>query len=228
MKIHFIQHVAFEYPGSLIDWTAEHNHTISFTKIFESIAFPALTGFDMLVIMGGPMGVYEEEKYDWLKKEKPFIKSAIDAKKKVLGICLGAQFIADVLGAKVYPHTLKEIGWWPVEKVNNHPLVQHLPQQFTTFHWHGDTFTLPEGAIHLFKSKGCEQQGFIYNNHVAGLQFHMEVKPDLLNGMTEHERRSLIPEGFVQSEQDIVAGIEKHIPFQKEFMTGFVETFARL
>ena len=108
MKIHFIQHVAFEYPGYLLHWAQQEQHEISFTKIFETVSFPTVENFDMLIVMGGPMGVYEEEKYHWLKEEKIFIKHAIDAKKKVLGICLGSQLVAEALGAKVYQHTIKE------------------------------------------------------------------------------------------------------------------------
>ena len=94
--------------------------------------------------------------------------------------------VAEALGAKVYSHAVKEIGWFPVEKVFNHPLTDFLPPTFTTFHWHGDTFNLPNGAIQLFKTKACDQQGFVYN-HVATLQFHMEVREDLLQEMAAHE-----------------------------------------
>ena len=103
--------------------------------------------------MGGVMSVYEENKYAWMKAEKEFIKKSIEANKKVLGICLGAQFIAEVLGAKVFSHTKKEIGWFELEKVLQHTLTDKLPQTFTTFHWHGDTFTLPDNSIHLFKTR---------------------------------------------------------------------------
>src|SRR5450432_104084 len=110
MPIHFIQHMPFEYPGSIADWATENNHTTSYTKVFEDASFPTTGSFDMLVIMGGVMGVYEEDEYDWMPAEKSFIKRSIEAKKKVLGVCLGSQFIAEALGAKVFPHTTKEIG----------------------------------------------------------------------------------------------------------------------
>ncbi|MFT4155777.1 type 1 glutamine amidotransferase [Parafilimonas sp.] len=228
MHIHFIQHMPFEHPASIADWAAEKSHATAYTKVFEEAAFPLADSFDMLVIMGGVMGVYEEDKYSWMPAEKTFIKQAIEAKKKVLGVCLGAQFIAAALGAKVFPHTLKEIGWLPVEKVTPHPLTNHLPHTFTTFHWHGDTFTLPDTAIHLFKTKGCAQQGFVYNNHVVGLQFHAEVKEDLLNGMTEHERAELIKADFVQTEAELKTLMQQHISLQKQYMFGFLETFAQL
>jgi GMP synthase-like glutamine amidotransferase len=228
MHIHFIQHMPFEYPASIADWAAEKNHTTTYTKVFEDTAFPATDTFDMLVIMGGVMGVYEEDQYAWMPAEKSFIKNAIESKKKVLGVCLGAQFIAEALGAKVFPHTQKEIGWLPVEKVMPHKLTEKLPQTFTTFHWHGDTFTLPQNAVHLFKTKACEQQGFIYNGHVAGLQFHMEVKEDLLNGMTENERAELIKDEYVQTEDEIKNLMKEYISQQEKFMYYLLDAFVQL
>ena len=228
MHIHFIQHMPFEYPGSIADWPAEKNYTTTYTKVFKDATFPLTNTFDMLVIMGGVMGVYEEDQYAWMPAEKSFIKNAIESKKKVLGVCLGAQFIAEALGAKVFPHTLKEIGWLPVEKVMPHKLTEKLPQTFTTFHWHGDTFTLPKNAVHLFKTKACGQQGFVYNNHVAALQFHMEVKEDLLQGMTENERAELIKDTYVQTEEEIKNLMKQHISQQQKFMYDLLEAFVQL
>jgi GMP synthase-like glutamine amidotransferase len=220
--------MSFEYPGTITDWTDEKNYTTTYTKIFEDAVFPSLDSFDMLVIMGGVMGVYEEDKYHWMNAEKSFIKNTISENKKVLGICLDAQFIAEVLGAKVFPHTKKEIGWYEVEKVSQHKLTDKLPQKFTTFHWHGDTFTLPDNAIHLFKTNACEQQGYVYDNHVAGLQFHMEVKEDLLKGMTENEHDKLIKADYVQTEDEIKKLTTNYISLQKKFMYNFLEAFINL
>jgi len=228
MHVHFIQHVAFEYPGSILDWALANNHTTSYTKVFEGDAFPSPATYDMLIIMGGPMGVYEEDIHPWMKDEKHCIKAAIDAGKKVLGVCLGSQFIASVLGETVAPHTLKEIGWWPVQKVQKHPLTDGLPAEFTTFHWHGDTFNLPQGAIQLFRTTQCEQQGFVYNDHVVGLQFHMEVKQDLLEGMTEHESNELTGIGFVQNLQTIQQHLAEEAPKQKLYMHTFLNNFTAL
>ncbi|MEP6466195.1 MAG: type 1 glutamine amidotransferase [Parafilimonas sp.] len=228
MRIHFIQHMPFEHPASIADWATENNHTTTYTKIFEDAIFPSTETFDMLIIMGGVMSVYEEDKYAWMKAEKSFIKKSIEENKKVLGICLGAQFIAEALGAKVFPHTKKEIGWFEVEKVSPHTLTDNLPQTFTTFHWHGDTFTLPEKAVHLFKTKTCDQQGFIYNNHVAGLQFHVEIKEDLLKSMIENERSELIKNDHVQTEDEINTLTHEHIKYQQKYMYKFLDSFSGL
>jgi GMP synthase-like glutamine amidotransferase len=215
----------FEYPASIADWAAEKSHTTTYTKVFEDAIFPSTDNFDVLIIMGGVMGVYEEDIYPWMPEEKAFIKRSIEAKKKVLGICLGSQLVAEALDASVFPHTRKEIGWFAVEKVSGHELTDKLPQTFTTFHWHGDTFTLPENAIHLFNTEACAQQGFVYKDHVAGLQFHMEVKEDLLNNMTENERTELIKAEYVQTEEEIKTLMPQYINQQKKFMYDFLDTF---
>jgi GMP synthase-like glutamine amidotransferase len=231
MRIHFIQHVLFEHPGYLLTWAKQQNHSVSTSYIYEPKALPALEDFDMLIIMGGPMGAYEEDKYDWLKKEKQFVAATINAGKKVLGICLGCQVIANVLGANVYLHTQKEIGWWPVHKVaanKTHLLLKNLPDTFTTFHWHGDTFDLPNGVTHLFYSDACAHQGFLYKNHVAGLQFHAEVQDDLLHDMTENDKAQLVPSAYVQSEDEINKLLPLHVDAQHEYLSSFVEAFIML
>jgi GMP synthase-like glutamine amidotransferase len=228
MHIHFIQHIAFEYPGSMIKWAGENNHGTSFTKIFEPFLFPAPGEFDMLIVMGGPMGVYEEDKFPWIIEEKKFIQTSIAAGKKVLGICLGSQLVANVLGAKVYPHTCKEIGWWPVHKTTYHPLTASLPEKFISFHLHGDTFDLPPGATQLFRTEGCEQQGFIYKNKIAAIQFHPEIEYDLLQNMIEHEKETFIQSTYIQTEEEIRKDAYQQLPRQPAYMQVFLENFVKL
>ena len=228
MRIHFIQHVLFEHPGYLLNWAKQHNHSVAITYIYEAKPLPSLNDFDILIIMGGPMGAYEEDKYEWLKSEKQFIKQAIDAGKKLWGICLGCQLIAAVLGSGVYPHTQKEIGWWPIKKVSDLSLVKNLPDEFTTFHWHGDTFDLPGEAIQLFYSEACAQQGFIYKDHVAGLQFHAEVQDDLLHDMTEHDKAQLVSSAYVQSEDEINKLLPLHVAAQHQYISSFIDAFVEL
>lgn len=225
MHLHFIQHVSFEYPGSLIDWADEYGHTYSFTKIFENEVYPPIHSFDMLIVMGGPMGVYEENEYAWMKTQKQFLKEVIASKKKLLGICLGSQFIAEALGAKVYKHTYNEIGWFDVYKKEKHAVTENLPETCMAFHWHGDTFSLPEGAVQLFRSNACGQQGFIYSDHVMALQFHPEINAKLLYSMIEHERHELVKADFVQEEEDIKKLGEKYLPAQKQFIYSLMDAF---
>ena len=134
--------------------------------------------------MGGPMGIYDHEEHPWLMAEKKIIRQAIDGGKTVLGICLGAQLIADVLGANVYPGPQKEIGWFPIQRADDAP--DFLPDELTVFHWHGDTFEIPDGAIRLASSEACENQGFVYNDRVVALQFHMETTPESMEALIEN------------------------------------------
>jgi GMP synthase-like glutamine amidotransferase len=228
MRIHFIQHVAYESPGYLVQWATEQNHTVSFTKMFESPVFPSIDDFDWLIVMGGPMGVYDEDKFSFLETEKEFIHSVIGAGKKVLGICLGSQLVAEALGAKVYPHSQKEIGWWPVKKTadgKTNPVIESLPDEYITFHWHGDTFDLPAGSVHLLQSDACPHQAYLYNDQVMGLQFHMEAIPDLVKAMVENGRSELVPNTWIQSEKDIQVNQEHYAANNRlisDLLTAFV------
>lgn len=231
MRVHFIQHVSFENPGNLLHWAKEENHTVTFTIMEEDPALPNLEAFDMLVIMGGPMGVYEEDIYDWLKPEKEFIKAAIYSGKKVLGICLGSQLIAEALGSKVYPHIEKEIGWWPVHKLKNESaakLMEGLPDNFITYHWHGDTFDLPEGAVQLFKTNACSQQGFLWGKNVATIQFHPEATNELVMAMINHGKDELVESPYIQTKSGMISVLPKHIPLQPSYMRSFVKNFLGL
>jgi GMP synthase-like glutamine amidotransferase len=158
---------------------------------------------DWLIVMGGPMSVYEENIYPWLKDEKIFIRKAIDAGKTVIGICLGSQFIADVLGAKVYPNNIKEIGWLNVTKAAEHEITRNFQETFSVFQWHGDTFDIPEKAVKLFQSEVCSNQAFIFDNRVLALQFHYEATAESINEMLIHGADELIPAATVQSAQEI-------------------------
>jgi GMP synthase-like glutamine amidotransferase len=227
MRIHFIQHVAYESPGYLLQWAAEQNHIVSFSRMFESPLFPSMDDFDWLIVMGGPMGVYDEDKFSFLKSEKEFIRSVISAGKKVLGICLGSQLVAEALGANVYPHSQKEIGWWPVKKTaggKTNPVTGSLPVEYLTFHWHGDTFDLPAGSVHLLQSDACPHQAYLYNDQVMGLQFHMEAIPDLVKAMVENGKTELVPGNWIQSEKDILQN-QDHYAANNRLLSALLTAF---
>lgn len=207
MKIHCIQHVEFETLGTIVEWIEERNHSLSITRLYENQNFPSLDNFDLLIVMGGPMNIYEYEKYPWLRKEKTFLKEAISAGKAVLGTCLGAQLIADALKAEVFKNNDKEIGWFPVFRIkqeSENPLLKGIPEDFIAFHWHGDTFSLPEGAIRLFESEVCKNQGFIYKNRVIGLQFHLEMSNRTIKNVIENCRDELIEGTYIQNEEEML------------------------
>ncbi|AAM06339.1 type 1 glutamine amidotransferase [Methanosarcina acetivorans] len=208
MKIHCIQHVNFETPGTITEWIAQKNHFLSTTHLYENESFPKIETFDLLIVMGGPMNIYEYEKYTWLREEKAFLEKAITGGKAVLGICLGAQLLADVLKAEVFKNNYKEIGWFPVsaeraEKAEI-PLLEGIPEDFPAFHWHGDTFSLPGGAKRLFENEACKNQGFIYENRVIGLQFHLEMSNQTIKNVIENCRDELIEGKYIQKEDEML------------------------
>ncbi|OPX57011.1 GMP synthase-Glutamine amidotransferase [Oceanospirillum multiglobuliferum] len=176
MRIHVLQHVAYEGLGSIARWAEKKGYPLSYTRFFEDDGLPDHESYDLLLILGGPMSANDDYNVSWLQTEKSFISEAIEQGKMVMGICLGAQLIARVLGARVYRNTHREIGWFPITTTPN-AMVLGLPQQFQAFHWHGDTYDLPDGAIAIGKSEGCANQGFIYQDRVIGLQFHLETTP---------------------------------------------------
>jgi GMP synthase-like glutamine amidotransferase len=178
MHIHYIQHVAFEGLGSIEPWAQQNAHFLTGTRPYLNEIFPPIEGIDLLIVMGGPMNIYEESQYPWLVAEKRFLDKAISKGRSVLGICLGAQLLASVLGARVYAGKNKEIGWFPVETTetaSTSPLFSAFPHCLEAFHWHGDTFDIPQGAKHVARSAGCENQAFVYDERIVGLQFHLET-----------------------------------------------------
>lgn len=228
-RLHYIQHVPFETPGSIIGWANANSVSLSATHVYHDELFPDPDEFDLLVIMGGPMGIHDEAKYGWLKPEKDFINAAIEANKPVVGICLGAQLVANVLGASVRKNKYKEIGWYPVNVTMENgsiDVTRSLPRDFTAFHWHGDTFDLPTGAVRIASSEACRNQGFVYRHHVIGLQFHLEVTENALIEMVKNGRHELNVDQFVQPPQSIIDNRE-HISTNNEYMSRIMTNLAK-
>lgn len=207
IRVHFVQQVPFETPACLEELTEAHACSCSYSRLYENAHFPPISSFDLLIIMGGPMNIYEEKTHPWLKDEKQFIEKAIRANKKVLGICLGAQLLADVLGANVTQNRFKEIGWFPVHLTGEGDecrLCQGFSKTFTPFHWHGDTFSIPNGAKRIAWSEACENQGFVYDDHVVALQFHLETTKKSMQELIGNCRNELEDNApYIQKSQDL-------------------------
>lgn len=209
--VHYLQHVPFEALGSIEAWLSANHHTVSSTHLYAQEPLPDVTALEMLVVMGGPMGIYDYHEHPWLKPEKQFIRACIEAGKPVLGICLGAQLIADVLGGKVTRNPEKEIGWFPIEVTaqgRDTRIGQLLADAGDVFHWHGDTFAMPPGAIHLARSAACAHQAFLYDGRVLGLQFHLEVTPAGAAALCSECAHELVPARYVQTANEILAPAE--------------------
>lgn len=207
MRAHVFRHVSFEGPANIEPWLRSRGAEISETRMFESAALPAVEDVDLLIVMGGPMSVNDEAEHPWLVTEKRFIRQAIAADKAVIGVCLGAQLIANALGARVYPNAEKEIGWFPVYAAPNdtkHPLFP-FPAQTEAFHWHGETFDLPEGATRLARSAACENQAFQIGRRVIGLQFHLETTEESARAIVENCSDELVPARYVQTGEAILS-----------------------
>lgn len=208
MRIHCLQHVPFEGPAGIADWARDHGHALSVSALYADEVCPAHSAFDWLVVMGGPMGVDDEPDHPWLRDEKRFIGETIAAGKTVVGVCLGAQLIAQVLGARVYRNPEKEIGWFPIELTEAgraSSLCGFLPPRFRAYHWHGDTFELPPGAVQLARSQVCEQQVFLYEERVLGLQCHLESTPASVADIVHHCADEIVPGPHIQSAERMLA-----------------------
>lgn len=207
MNIHWIQHVPFEGIGSIGSWAMHRGHHIHSTRLYQQDSLPAMKEIDWLIVMGGPMNIYEEDKYPWLVEEKRFINESIQAGKTVIGICLGAQLIANVLGSKVYAGRHKEIGWFPVLKTGEaakSPIFSDFPSEIKAFHWHGDTFELPPGCVRIAESAACRNQAYIFEDRVLGLQFHLEITKQGAEELISNCGNELIEKPFIQRAENIL------------------------
>ncbi len=217
MRAHYLQHVPFEGPGSIEPWLRTAGYGITNTRFFESSELPNLSQIDLLIVMGGPMSANDHDEFPWLIQEMQFIRSVVQSGKPVLGVCLGAQLIAKAMGAQVYQNREKEIGWFPIHGVA--PVdgsAFRCPSFLDVFHWHGETFDLPSGAVCLAQSRGCKNQAFQLGQSVIGLQFHLETTPESARAIVSHCRAELVPSTYVQQETAIMgAASEKYLAINK-------------
>jgi len=223
MKVLIIKNVVNEGPGTIEDFLKEKNIDYKIAEFSKDEIVNTSDGYTHLVIMGGPMAVYEMDKYPYLIKEAILIEDFIKKQKSVLGICLGAQMIAHVLGARVYPAGIKEIGWYLLEitpegmqdetirslSINGH--------QTEVFQWHGDTFDIPVNGVRVVTSKQCKNQAFRYHNNVYALQFHIEVNPDMIKEWFEEEKEYNLQEMLKHTESIYAEYYSRALKFYEKF-----------
>ena len=228
LRIHCLMHVPFEDAANIGVWAAARGHQMRQIRLYEGELPPAADEVDMLAIMGGPMDVYEYDRYTWLRSEKRFIETVVSRGRIVVGVCLGAQLLADVLGGRVRANRHKEIGWHEVELTaagRDCPVCAKLPPRFTAFHWHGDTFDIPRGAVHLARSDACENQAFIWGERALGLQCHLEYSQQSVYRMLEHCGHELMPAAFIQPRDDIIAGLA-HVTRTQRLLDDVLDALA--
>lgn len=206
MRAHYLQHAPFEGLGSIETWLRDAGYGITATQLFSGDLLPQLDQLDLLIIMGGPMSVNDEAEYPWLVSEKAFIRKVIDAGIPVLGVCLGAQLIVNAMGSAVSPNSEPEIGWFPVRRIDHGQVGAFcLPEELSVLHWHGQTFDMPQGAVHLARSEACANQAFQLGPNVIGLQFHLEATRSLIRDFIESCADDLQPARYVQPAEVIQA-----------------------
>lgn len=230
LRIHIFQHVSFEGPAAIEDWAIKNGHLLRYTRFFNNDKIPEPDEIDWLVIMGGPMGVYDRHQYPWLDLETDFIRRVIEQSKVVIGICLGAQLIAKALGSKIYRGAHPEIGWFPV-KINQQATslngLGFLPPEAVVFHWHQDTFEIPESATLLASSEAFPNQAFIYGSRVLALQFHFEMDYPALERMISNGSNELVESATVQS-ASLILQQQKHIGPNNELLFKLLDAMAAI
>ncbi len=209
MRFHFLQHVPYETPAMIGRWVDSRGYSRTTSRLFIDEPLPAVGAFDHLIIMGGPMGVHDTAEHTWLPAEKRFVRQVIDRGKPILGVCLGAQLLAEALGAAVHSGACREIGWFDVsltDAAGDLPGFAELPGCFKALHWHSDVFDIPPGAEHVARSAACANQAFVAEGRIVGLQFHLDFDRAGLAELIDHSRGALAgPAGGVQTAQQMLA-----------------------
>lgn len=210
MKAIVIQHSQHEDSGHAAPWLSSQGVDVDHVRLYESDhRFPGHNDYDLLIICGGPMGVYDEHEYPWLTAEKTFIRGALAARKKILGLCLGGQLIAAASGASVGKNAQPEIGWFSLNAHSNDNAFQ-FPPEFVAMQWHYDTFQLPEGATLLASSASCKNQAYQIGQHAIGLQFHPEMREQEIRFLIDNFPEELKPLTGIQDYHTIARGIDQH------------------
>lgn len=201
MRIHSLEHEPFEGLANIEVWAKKKGHSITRTLLFKNEELPEINEFDWLFVMGGSMNIYEEEKYPWLASEKNFIVSK---------------------------NKHKEIGWFPVtltKEARISSIVSSLPQEFTAFHWHSDTFSIPSGALRIAKNKECANQAFEYGRTI-GLQFHLEYSRESIDLMFKNCMDDINEGKYVQKPDEIVSQIN-NVHEIKEILNTLLDNMER-
>jgi len=214
MKLHLLEHEDQDFSNTNISmWGKKKGYDIAQTYVCNHDDLPDLDDVDWLMVMGGSQHVWEKEANPWLSEEKAFIREAVKRDKTILGICFGAQLVAEALGGRVFPNEQKEIGWYEVNLTlegENSFLFKGVPKTFITFHWHSDHFSLPAGCVRLARSVPTSNQAFICKDKpVAGLQFHPEYTRAMVRYFANEEGDEWVPDLFVSGKERVLREAQK-------------------
>ncbi|HYL97832.1 MAG TPA: gamma-glutamyl-gamma-aminobutyrate hydrolase family protein [Blastocatellia bacterium] len=213
-KVFVLQHIGFEKLGTIANALEQLGATYEYVRGFEGQEIPSgMEEASGLIVMGGPMGVYEQGRYPFLADEIRLIKTALDAGKPILGTCLGSELLASALGARVAPSGTQEIGWYPIRltgQSRSDRLLADIRARFVGFHWHGDFFDLPEGAVPLALSEKTPLQAFRHGDNAYGFLFHMEATERIIGSMVDGFADELEREGI--DGQALIAQSSDYLP----------------
>lgn len=231
MRIHAIAHVPFEGLGLVGEWATARGHTTT-QSLALSEEYPPLDEVDLLVVLGGPMGAGETDRYPWLVTEKRYLQAAI-ASTRVFGICLGAQLVAEVAGGSVYRAEHREVGWYPVRTTDTawrDPVFGRFPDGLIVGHWHSDTFSPPGITMPTLSSDACINQGFSLNaGRVVGLQFHLEWTYESLGELVVHCADDLSEAGpYVMSAEELLKQAKERVPACQGALVGMLDALSRV
>lgn len=232
MRLHVIRHVPFEGPGLIADWARERGHTL--TESFSlSEEYPPPGDVDLLVVMGGPMAADDHAGNPWLLAEKRYLSRAVREGALALGVCLGAQVLAEVVGGWVRRNGEPEIGWYPVSLTSagrEDPVFSAFPERLVVGHWHGDTFDLPVGVEPVAGSAATTNQAYsLMGGRVVGLQFHLEWTEDALRALIEACPGDLDKTGpYSASAAELITGCADAVPACREALFGLLDRMQAL
>lgn len=229
-KVLVIQHAPSEGPGTISAELKKAGLGADYIRAYAGDKMPPnAKGYLALIVLGGPMGVYEEDIYPFIKDELRLIRSALKNDMPIMGVCLGSQMLARAAGADVYRGKIKEIGWYKVSLTGDGAkdrLFIGMPGEFTVFQWHGDTFDVPEKASLLSSSKLFKNQVIRVGRRAYGLQFHLEVTPEMIRDWTEVNSRELVKASV--DPKKIIKETPLHIYELNKMGSAVISRFLRL
>lgn len=228
MKILIIEHAPHENPGIILNWISENKFISKTVKTFAGEKLPETHDYDFLIIMGGPQSPRETDIYPYLADEIIFTKKAIESGKHILGICLGAQIISEALGNKTLKSECREYGFYDVEFTHEALSVnafKDFPKSINCLHWHNDMPGLNDQLKLIGGSSGCSTQGFIFKENIIGLQFHMEIRRNDVEGLIEFDKKTLSEKDkFIMKPELIRNGDFELMNFyMKKFLDNFIK-----
>lgn len=228
MNIQVIQHSAADSPASVASILDRLGHSVSTIRIDRGDPIPELPTADVLMMFGGGISLTASELPTWVDQERRLIRQYVEQGRRVLGICLGAQLLASALGATVKRNLEPEAGWHRVFRSSGSRRsgpATSLPSEMIAFHWHQDTFGIPQGATHLYQSEACSNQAFALGDRVFGFQFHFEANERTVLTFLAVSKLYRRQASFVQSEEQITEGIERYLTTQTEHLATFLRDF---